>query len=312
MAVTYAERRNTLRGNDDSKVRTIIDLYKINVDSVADDQSTILSSTFNRVPQIGDAHPNDALVTVKKRSVDRSDNHLQWDMTVTYNNQSDASDQGGGGGSGGGQIIKVAITAWQESFILEKDFNNDLVLNSALDPLKIESSRYHPMITITKVTQNPNLQIVNSVGAVNAGPVNWLGFNFGIDQFLFSAYNTDSIGNNTWNEQFVFKARQVLDLQYGQGGNEVTKGWQAQVLDAGYREIGKNGTPVPIYVQTADGKKNTSKVTQPWPLNAGQAVFPEELKDRRDFLEFKSHRQMHFGNFNFDFSPLFAPLPGQA
>jgi len=310
MAVTYSQRRNSLRGNDDSKVRTIIDIYKINVNSVEDDQSTILSSTFNGIPQVGDAHPNDSLVTVKKRSVDRTDNHLQWDMTVTYNNQSDSSDQGGGGG-GGGQIIKVTITAWQETFILESDFNGKLAINTAKDKLKIEAVRYHPMITITKVTQNPNLKVVKEDGGVNNAPVNWLGFNFSKDQLLFSAYNADSIGNNTWNENFVFKARQVPNLDSKSSSNEVTKGWQAQVLDAGFREL-IDGNLTPIYVLKDDGKKTTSKVSQPWPLNGGEAIAPKDIANDRKFLEFKTHRHINFGQFNFDFSPIFAPLPGQA
>ena len=113
MSVTYAKRRNTLTDNDDANVRTIIDIYIINVNAVTDDQSTILSSNFADIPQVGDQHPTDSLVTVKRRSVDRSGNQLTWEMTVTYDNKSDSNDQGGGGG-GGGQIIKVAINAWEE------------------------------------------------------------------------------------------------------------------------------------------------------------------------------------------------------
>lgn len=310
MAVTRAKRRNTLTGNEDANVRTIIDIYKINVDNLIDDQSTILVSNFRDIPQIGDQHPTDPLVTVKRRSVDRSGNFLQWDMTITYNNQVDSNDQGGGGG-GGGQIIKVAITAWEERFFLEKDFDNKLIQNTAKDKLKLELTRFHPQITITKVTQNPNLKVVKEVGGVNAGVVNWLGFSFLKDQFLFSAYNTDSIGNNTWNENFVFKARQVNNLDSKTSSDEVTKGWQAQVLDAGFNQI-INGNRTPIYVLKADGKATTRTVSQPWPLNGGEALKVEDIENDRKFLEFKSHRQIKFGQFNFDFSPIFAPLPGRA
>ncbi len=310
MSVTYAKRRNTLTGNDDANVRTIIDIYIINVNAVIDDQSTILSSNFADIPQVGDQHPTDSLVTVKRRSVDRSGNQLTWEMTVTYDNKSDSNDQGGGGG-GGGQIIKVAITAWEEQFIMESDFKGNLIQNTAKDKLKLEMSRFHPQITITKVTQNPNLKVVKDVGGVNKAQVNWLGFSFSKDQLLFAAYNTDSIGNNTWNEQFVYKARLVPNLDSKTSSNEITKGWQAQILDAGFNQI-INGGRTPIYVLNKDGKATTRPVSQPWPLNGGEALKPEDIENDRKFLEFQSQRRIGFGQFNFDFSPIFAPLPGRA
>ena len=309
MAVTYSKRRNTLTGSENAKVRTIIDIYIIKVNSVADDQSTILSSNFAGIPQKGNQHPTDPLVTVKNRSIDRTANHLTWEMTVTYNNQVDSNDQGGGGG--GGQIIKVAITAWEERFIMEQDFKGDLIQNTAKDKLKLEMSRFHPQITVTKVTQNPNLQVVTDVGGVNNGGFGFLGFNFKKDQLLFAAYNTESLGNNTWNESFVFKARLVPDLDSKSSSNEITKGWQAQILDAGFNELIENA-PVPIRVPDKKGDKVGRPVTQPWPLNGGEALKIEDIENNRKFLEFQSQRRIGFGQFNFDFSPIFAPIAGGA
>ncbi len=309
MAVTYAERRNTLTGSDDANVRTIIDIWIVNVSLVTDDQSTLMTSNFAGLPQVGAAHPSDNLVTVKGRSFDRSSNHLQWEMTVTYNNASDANDQGGGGG-GGGQIIKVQISAWEERYIMESDFSKKTkrLENSAKEALKLEISRFHPQITITKITQNPNLQVVNNVGAVNSGRWIELGFVFEPDQLLFAAYNTDSLGNNTWQEQFVLKAKLSKDFT-SSGGGDTDKGWQPFLLDAGFSQL-INKELVPIRVKNDQGEYKGRPVSKPWPLNGnGIALKIEEIEANTNFIEFQAYRKTNFGQFNFDFAPLFAPLP---
>jgi len=309
MSVTVSVRRDDKTGDDNAALRKLKDTYRIEVDSASDDQSTILNSNFAGIPQVGDSHPKDPLVTVKSRTVKNTENRLHWIMTVNYDNsRGGLQDQGSDDESG--TIINVQIGTWTESYTAQKDFDDQLYQDSANGKIKVELERQHTEITITKQTTNPNLQISDMVGRVNAAPWNKLGFNFNKDQLLFSAYTANSLGNNNWTEVFTLKGRKVPDLISVTADEEFSKGWQLQILDAGYFEILDNGSRVPIYVQQADGKKATRPVTQPWPLDGGGKAIPQDSIDAlRQFLDFRSVLSMPFNTFAFDFTPIFEPLP---
>jgi hypothetical protein len=310
MSVLTCKRRDRKRATEDSNVRSLVDEYIITTSSASDDQSTILDSNLKTIPRPGDAHPNDPLVTVKTRSLRETGNRTKWIMTVNYSNQSDSSDQGGGGG-GSGQILKVSVTAWRENFILEKDFKDKPVRNSANDKIKLEMTRPHPEITINTITKNPNFSLVNNVGMVCDGPVNWLGFNFKAAQLLFDDFRVTSIGNGQWSADYVYKAKQVPDLDYGAPERNV--GWQPQLLDAGFWELNDDGDPILIYEKKRDGIRTGRPVTQEWPLDGGgKALERDNIEKQRRFLTFKGYQTMGFGVFVFDFNSLFARQPGRA
>jgi hypothetical protein len=74
MSVIYANRISTEKtGSEDDKVRTLEEQYRITTDVITDDQAVILNSGFSgnsangsiALPQVGDAHPTDPLVTVR-------------------------------------------------------------------------------------------------------------------------------------------------------------------------------------------------------------------------------------------------------
>ncbi len=308
MSVISSNRRDPKNADEDDSVRRLKDIYIIKTNNDSDEQTDILDSTFAGIPKIGDSHPKDPLVTVKNRSLRHTKNRKTWEMDVFYSNQSDSSDQGGGGG--GGTIIKVFVETWEESYIQEKDFNDELIDNGVKDKLKYEATRYHPQIRIIKDTQDANLQILGEVGKVNDQPYSLLGFTFEKDQLLF-LYTAESLGNNVWRENFLLKGRLVPDLESGGGGAERAKGWQAQLLNAGFWEI-VDGERVPIYVKKPDGTKGTRPVNQPWPLQVDEAIDRDQIDANREFLQFQTVARMSFGLFTFDFSPVFEPLPGPA
>jgi len=310
MSVTLSTRRDDKSGDDNGSLRKLKDIYRIVVDSASDDQSTILNSNFAGIPQVGDAHPKDPLVTVKSRTVKNTDNRLHWIMTVSYDNSRGGLSDSGSDNDEAGTIINVQIGTWTESYTAQKDFDDKLYQDSANGKIKVELERQHTTITVTKQTTNPNLQIAEMKGRVNSAPVNWLGFNFNNDQLLFSDYTANSLGNNNWQEVFSFKGRKVPDLISVTPDEELSKGWQLQILDAGFFEILENGKRVPIYIKQKDGKKATRPVTQPWPLDGGGKAIPQNsIDDLRIFLDFRSVLNMPFNTFAFDFSPIYEPLP---
>ena len=309
MSVTVSERRDDKSGDDNGSLRKLKDIYRIEVNSSSDDQSTILNSNFSGIPQVGDSHPKDPLVTVKSRTVKSTDNRLHWIMTVMYDN-SKSSPSGSDGGGEDGTIINVQIGTWTESYTAQKDFDDKLYQDSANGKIKVELERPHTMITITKQTTNPNLQISDMVGRVNAAPVNWLGYDFSASQLLFDDYTANSLGNNNWQEVFTYKGRKVPDLESVTEDEGLSMGWQLQLLDAGFFQILDSGQRVPIYVQQEGGKKSTTKVSQPWPLDGGGKALPQNAIDTlRTFLNFRSVLSMPFSTFSFDFTPIFEPLP---
>jgi len=315
MSVILARRKDDKTGDDNASLRKLKDVYRIEVDSASDDQSTILNSNYSGLPQVGDSHPKDPLVTVKSRSVKHlgsgDPNRFHWQMTVNYDSSRSGLSDSGGGDDEAGTIINVQIGTWTESYTAQKDFDDKLYKDSANGKIKVELERQHTMITVTKNTFNPNLQISEKKGRVNSAPVNWLGFDFNNDQLLFADYTANSLGNNNWQEVFTFKGRKVPDLISVTPDEGLSKGWQLQILDAGFFEILGDGKRVPIYVKQSDGKKATRPVTQPWPLDGGGKAIPQEsIDDLRQFIDFRSVLNMPFNVFAFDFTPIFEPLPG--
>jgi hypothetical protein len=323
MSVIYANRISTEKtGSEDDKVRTLEEQYRITTDVITDDQAVILNSGFSgnsangsiALPQVGDAHPTDPLVTVKSRSLEPTENRFEWRMNVSYSNAVDAlSSPGGGGGGGGPVVLQVTIGKWDETFILEFDYSNTpkRIKNSAGDPIKYESSRPQIMMTFSSQTQDPDfVKYQGMQGKVNDGPVKWLGFDFKKDQILFDEYRAASIGNNTWREDFIFKVRQVPDIS-GNGRAIITrhKGWQPILLDAGFNELkDKDGQKElgPIFAtQKASDKSPPRPVTQEWPLDGNGVHLPAEIiEGSKIFIEFQAFVQDNFNKFDFDFQSI--------
>lgn len=308
MSVIYVERKDDKGGNDNGSLRDYKYIFRVQVDNPTDDVNTILDSNFTGLPQDGDAHPTDPLVTVKKRSVRSTKSRLEWIMTVMYDN-SKIGLSGGSAAGDDGTIVNVQIGTWSEVYTGQKDFDDKLYQDSARGALKVELERQHTMITITKETFNPNLQISDKVGRVNNAPVNWLGYSFNNDQLKFAEYSANSLGQNNWQEILVFKGRKVPDLESVTPDEGFSKGWQLQTLDAGFWELLDDQTRVPIYTKQ-NGKSSKTKVSQPWPLDGGgHALESGDIKTSRIFLNFKSHLSFSFSTFGFDFTPVFELLP---
>jgi len=314
MAVTYAQRRPKEKGADeDDKTRTLTEQYIIKVSDITDDQPTILNSSFADLPKVGDAHPTDSSVTVKNRSLEPTDSRLRWLMNVTYSDAVDALSTSGGGGGGGPVVLKVTVGKWDESFIMEVDVSNKnkRIQNSATDKIKYESTRPQIQITFSAQTKDPDFVRYQGLqGTVNKNTVRWLGFVFLGDQVLFDEYRATSVGNNTWQEDFIFKMRQVPDVSGGGGGNTPRIwGWQPRLLDAGFNElIDVNGQKQLTAIkapQAAGDKKPPRAVTQEWPLDGnGIALAADEIDGSKVFLSFQTFVKSDFGQFNFDFESI--------
>ena len=319
MSVIYANRKSTeKRADETEKVRTITEVYIVKTDTDSDDQSVIMNSGFGgnsatgaiALPQVGDSHPTDSLVTVKNRSLEPTNNRKTWNMTVTYDNSVGALNTGGGGG-GGPVVLKVTIGKWDETFIMEVDYNKKDIRNSATDKIKYESTRPQIMMTFSSQTQDPNFTTFQEMqGTVNKAPVNWLGFKFLVDQVLFDEYRATSVGNNTWQEDFIFKMRQVPDTSGGGGGDTPRIwGWQPRLLDAGFnRSKNSDGKDEyrPICPRpTAGEPESKNAVTQPWPLDGdGGALAADEIGDSRIFIEFQTYKKTDFSKFDFKFETI--------
>jgi hypothetical protein len=322
MSVIYANRKSTeKRADEDDKVRTITEVYIVKTDTDSDDQSVILNSNFSgnsatgaiALPQVGDSHPTDSLVTVKTRSLEPTDNRRTWNMTISYDNAVDSISTGGGGG-GGPQVLKVTIGKWDETFIMEVDVKGKSFRNSATDKIKYESTRPQIMMTFSAQTQDPDfVKFQELQGTVNKAPINdWLGFNFLADQVLFDEYRATSVGNNTWQEDFIFKMRQVPDVNDRDGnGPDAARqwGWQPRLLDAGFNELKdvdgqKELMPILAKQKEADNSPKRA-VSQPWPLDgAGKQLPADKIDQNKHFLEFKAYSSEDFSKFQFDFESI--------
>ena len=319
MAVIYVNiKPDEKKADEDDKLRTLNDQYIVKTDNDLDDQATILNSSFSgdvsnnsiALPQVGDSHPTDSRVTVKNRSLEPTKNRKTWLMNVTYNDAIDSKSDPGGGGGGGPVVLKVVVDSWEETFIMEYDYAGERFKNSATDKIKYESIRDQIMITFSAQTKDPSFVKYQGLqGKVNSGPVNWLGFKFLTDQVLFKSYRATSVGNNTWQEDFVFKMKQVPDTSVGADPNQRQWGWQPLLLDAGFNElVDRNGqkelTPI-LSVQAQGDKKPPRPVSQEWPLDgAGEALAADQIDAGRIFLEFQAYSKTNFGAFNFDFESI--------
>jgi hypothetical protein len=321
MAVIKCKRRDTKRGTENDKQRSLIDEYIIQVDSTDDEPSTIYESSFADIPQVGDPHPVDPLVTVKSRAIKHTDNRLWYVMDVSYDNSVDTSGPGGGGGGGGPiEVLQVTVGVWFEDYIQEHILDaqggkGELLMNTAGSPIKYESRRPHPLITITSQTKDPGLgDLIALVDTVNGQFVNWLGMKFEVDQFLFDSYQATSVGDNTWSENFVFKAKVFQGpVNYDDENNNVNKvngGWQPFILNAGLWEWKENDQGEqergPIYPVDRDGNRTSNKpVTEPWPLDKeGFAIPRQDFAQKVHFLKPKMKRRENFAKFNFDFTKI--------
>lgn len=138
------------------------------------------------------------------------------------------------------------------------------------------------MLTISSITEDPRLKdFFDYQGTVNTDVVTWLGFSFQPDQLLFDEYRATTIGANKWREDFIFMGKKVPDYTGGtKDGNDRSKGWQPQLLDAGFREINDSGKRVPIRPVADPGgqERESEPVTAPWPLSEGKALARSELR----------------------------------
>ncbi len=181
------------------------------------------------------------------------------------------------------------------------------IRNSAGDKLKFESVRSHVMITISSVSTDPKFDIyLQAQGKVNKLKVSWLGMTWEPGQLLFDDYKATSAGFNTWREDFVFKSRQVPNLESPSLDTERTSGFHAQILDAGFNEIKKDGTLGPILTKQKEADKPSNRpVTQPWPLSQGEALARDQFDGQREFLQFKTYLETRFNAiFHFDFESI--------
>ncbi len=318
MAVIYANRKSTeKRADEDDKVRSITEVYIVKTDTDSDDQAVILNSGFSgnsatgaiALPQVGDSHVTDTLTTVKSRSLEPTDNRRTWNMTVSYDNAVDSLNTGGGGG-GGPQVLKVTIGKWDESYIMEVDYNKKDFRNSATDKIKFESSRPQIQMTFSSQTQDPDfVKYQGMQGKVNKNLVEWLGFKFLADQVLFDEYRATSVGNNTWQEDFIFKMRQVPDTSPGSDPDKREWGWQPKLLDAGFNELLDINGQKQLSAIKAPQKRGDTKpprpVTQEWPLDgAGVALAADQIEASRIFLHFQAYASVDFQAFDFDFESI--------
>jgi len=314
MGIVSVKRTDKKMGSEKTNSRTLTDEYWVTTNSPNDEPSTIYDSNFNGIPQIGDPHPTDPLVTVIGRDVSPTKNRLKYLLKVSYSNEV-SSDQGGGGGGGGGSIeaLKVTVDSWTESIVLESDYSKTpkVFKDKAGSKLKYQQNIYHTMITITAQTKDPDFRgFQNLEGLVNSSPVRWLGLDFLRDQMLFKKYRASSIGNNTWAETFVFLGRKMPSLESVTVDEDRTAGWQPQILNAGLWELVEKGGEKkrePIKTVTKKGDKiNNRPVTSPWPLDLEGVHIPlDDIDKDRVFLQFQTYFRSNFSlAFDFDFTKI--------
>lgn len=309
MSIISITRRNKpkLRGSSNASTRVLKEQWKITVDSLEDEPSTILDDPM--IPKEGDPHPVDSLVTLKTLDIKNSGEYFTYFMDLVYDNNEDSSSPGGGGGSI--EVLSVKIGTWEETVIEEQDYAGKPYRNSAGDKIKREVKRPQPEIIISAQTREPKFkQLLPLRGAVNSNPVNWISIEFDKTQLMLWDYDAETIGNRTWKENFIFRGRYAKDEQSPKGDpRDRSKGWQPQIIDAGFWELVEiDGEKVkqPIYeTGTKGGKSSTKPVTQPWPLNGqGEAIDRDRIDDDRIFLDFTGFPETDFSVFVFDFKKI--------
>lgn len=312
------------RADEDDQRIQFIELYRVITDSDTDTPASILDDSNEDIPRVGDPHPTNTSTVVKNRRVTFTGARNVYTLEVTYDNSVNAENPGGGGG-GNVEVFSVVVSSWYEDHIMQYDVNGVPIRNSASDRIKYQDRRAHPLITISSQTQDPKMKTyLNNLDRVNDAQVSWLNnqLEFGIDQLLFESYNSSSIGNNTWREDFVFKAKLVvsptnetaglLNVEGKGAGNRPPQvrdaGWQPYLLDAGFFEVFiENGIKVkrPIRPVEKDGDKApTQPTTTEWPLDSGGgALTREQVEAGKVFYRnFQVKEKFSFNIFNFDFT----------
>jgi hypothetical protein len=325
MAVVTCNIMDDHRADEDDQRIQFIELYRVITDSDTDTPADILNDSNENIPRVGDPHPVNADTIVKNRRVTFTGSRKVYTLEVTYDNSLNAGDPGGGGGGGAVDVFQVTVGAWYEDYIMQYDVNGVPIRNSAGDKIKYQNRRAHPMITVSAQTQAPRMGLfLQNLDRVNDAQVNWLNGQliFLENQLLFDSYNAQSIGNNTWREDFVFKAKLVvsptndtaglLNVEGKGAGNRPPQirnaGWQPYLLDAGYFEVWiEAGEKVkrPIRPLEKDGGKvPTQPVTTEWPLDSGGgALTREQVEEGKVFYRnFKVKEKFNFNVFNFDFT----------
>lgn len=311
MSIVSCTIRDKTDAQEDEKTLSVTEEFLIQVTSgttILD----VLQSEDESVPKPGDPHPDNTLdLIVRSRNIRFTEplNRLYFIMDVEYDDNSNL-DLPTNVNSNNIQVLKVTLDSWSETIVLENTVDGqDLPIeDTANSKIKYETEAYYPRITITSQTQDPALNnFIKLTGTVNSGKiVNWLGMSFERDQLLFENYKATSVGNNTWQEDFIFKAKFVRDFSYGAGAERI-KGWQPQLLMAGFWQI-VDGERVMIFAPNQEGAGQATQsepVSEPWPLDDnGAALKPEDIENRRVFKEFVTYKREDFSVFRFDFESL--------
>lgn len=318
MAVLSCKRRDEIEGSDTGEQRSYPEEWIVRVE-LGDEPATILTSSFEDIPQIGDPHPIDSEATLKRRSVKYTDNRTVWILNTVYEKSVGSEADNSGGGGSGLQVLEFSGGAWDEVYTMEQDQDGKPVINSATDKFEYNSTRYHPLFRIVARSQEYKVKdYIYDVGSTNSAPWSILGLRFPKETLLFDDFDFKNLEFGWWEYSFTIKARMVSEpvpwsaspldgLQPRQQGEARSAGWVAFLLDAGYRELNDQGSLIPIRPQDDDGKRTGSPVSSPWPLDGGGRALKRENFGDGVWLEYKEFPTMNFSKFNFDFASLLTP-----
>jgi hypothetical protein len=316
MAVLSCTIRDDVSGSDDGNKKGYKEDFIIQAED-GDQPATIMISNHPDIPKVGDPHPIDTQTTVKSRAVTPTKNRAYFILTVNYEYALNAGEDGGGGGGGGSalQVLDIQGGVWYEDYNIEQDFSEEAKLykNSAGDKIEKIATRSHPMFTV--VTRSQEFLVpdyIYNTNHVNNNSWSILGLNFLENTVLFDEFNFKSIDNGYWEYTFSFKVKlapkPVISTGNREEGRNQSLGWKDAILDAGYREKGKDEELIPIIPRKEEGaQKKSAPVSSPWPLDgSGKSLTIKEVEesDRIFWHFFQGKPRIGFWIFNFDWTTL--------
>lgn len=319
MAVLSCKKTDNVTGGDDGERKVYNEKWIVTVES-GDQPATIIISNFKDIPKVGDPHPIDPQATLKRRSVEPTENRTVWILNTDYEySVGEKADTSGGGGGGGMQVLEFSGGAWQEDYIMEQDQDGKPLINSATDKFEYMSTRSHPLFRITARSKDYLVnKYIYEVGSTNNSSWSILGLTFPKETLLFDDFSFKNLDFGWWEYSFTIKARMVSEpapwsrnplkgSKKRQEGENRTQGWRAFILDAGYRELDDKKALIPIIPKDENNQKTSTPVSSPWPLDGdGHALRREEFGDGV-WLKFKEFPTTGFYKFRFNFDSLLTP-----
>lgn len=267
--------------------RTYTRVWGVTTSSATDGPIQVREATG--IPRLGDAYltssEGDAGAVVKKVDPQPTDNPKLWHVRVEYDSSVEEEEEN--------PLNRPAVLSWgsaQFQRVAWKDIDGNAILNSAGQyfdpPPEVDDSR--PTLTVTRneASFNPALKI-DYEDAVNTDPF----MGFAVGQAKVASINANSQfenGLSFWSVTYEFHFRR--------------EGWILAPLDQGRYELWDiAGTKrlVPIKERDTLGRKLTTNVTEPVPLDGAGKQLQNPGPTTAKYKEFTVYKQRTFSVFAF-------------